>query len=117
MSRYAHKKEVEVEVSIADMEPIRKSEEVAALYAAAYDHLDKVADGAEVIFAGTLVADWEPYERDTNYGGCFSLEDVKDVVILIDGVECNAQDHAPLHALISVFESHCETITEDLEED
>ena len=118
-SRYAHNssREVEVQVSIADMEPSRKSEAIAAVYAAAYDHLEKVADGAEVIFAGTLVADWESYDRDTNYGGCFTLAEVKDVVILIDGVECKADDHAPLHALIGVFESHCERVTEDLEDD
>ena len=118
-SRYAHNRsrKLKVQVSIADMEPTRKNEAVAALYAAAWSHVEKVAEESEVVFAGTLVADWESYDRDTNYGGCFTLAEVKDVVILIDGVECKAEDHAPLHALIGVFESLCETITKDLEDD
>ncbi len=115
-SRYAYTKEVEVEINIADMEPRHKSEKVSALYAAAWSHLEKVAEDAEVVFVGTLVAEWEPYDRDTNYGGRFKFNEVNGFAVLIDGVECNADDHAPLHALIGVFESHCEKITDDMED-
>lgn len=114
-SRYSYTKEVEVEISIADMEPRSKNAKVAAAYSAAWNHLESIGD-PDVVFAGTLVAEWEPHDPDTNHGGRFSVDEVKDIVVLIDGTECNAENHAPLHALIGVFEAHCEKITEDMED-
>ena len=111
--RVSYRKEVDVSIELADLDARCRGAH-RDLFGDAYEHLAKGGmDNSTVMFAGTLVAEYEPHDPEIGRGNCFRFVSLDAIQVTVDG-EPLPPDARHLAALVGVFEGYCEENAQEI---